>query len=362
MLSRREARRLIAAGRVWVHGQPCRVQGRLLDAGAHVRIEAESAVFAEPAAPAPPPTPAGLDAAAQRAPDASSVPDVPAVLWAAEGLIAVSKPSRVPTEPTRQGASGVMSHRLAASLRAQGQATRFLAAVHRLDTETSGVVLFATSPRAADLAGEAFRAGRVERDYFAVVEGAPAFAFERFTAPIARDPRHPRRFLGAALGKPAQTEAIWMSGASAAPERSDAATASAGALLHIRPLSGRTHQIRVHLTEAGHPIWGDVRYGARAPGPFGLHAARLRLTFADGRVLCVGAPLPPAFLEAARAAGVDVSDAACRARAWAGCNRLAPAQDSLHQAERMASDADASVRIDATAHKHLSGHQDEEHT
>jgi len=141
--------------------------------------------------------------------------------------------------------------------------------VHRLDRDTSGLLVVARTPAAydrlvADLAGH-----DVERRYLALVRGVPAAARATVDAPIGRSTRQRTRMAVRAVGKPARTTYEVL-----ARDGDDAA------LLECRLETGRTHQIRVHLAAIGHPVLGDAAYGA-AGGPLGrpfLHAYRLAFT------------------------------------------------------------------------------------
>jgi 23S rRNA pseudouridine1911/1915/1917 synthase len=154
--------------------------------------------------------------------------------------------------------------------------------VHRLDRETSGVVLFGkTKVATSELAG-AFRRGQVEKTYLAVTR--PGLAREgSVDLPLSRDPSRPGRFRAtrAAHGVPALTEwRLLFSGPFC--------------LVELRPRTGRTHQLRAHLTALGAPIAGDVRYGG-AKSLAGLPAERCLLHAWTLRLgeLRVEAPLPP---------------------------------------------------------------------
>ncbi len=253
-ISRRRARRLIAAGSVFVGGQRVRVQSRVVRAGQEIRIE---------------------DAAAP----AAAVPDLPHV-HADDDVIVINKPAGVPSAPTRQQAAGTAHEALRQWLRAQGQAAPHL--VHRLDADTTGALLFARHKAAAAEHSARFAEGRVLRGYIALVEGAVATPSTVLDAPLAQGPGG--RVVIDAAGKPSQTVLT---------------TVLRGpiSLVLLRPLTGRTHQLRVHLAAAGHPIVGDARYG-RGPGPLMLHAYRL----VAGPVEAF-APVPAAFVEAAARAG-----------------------------------------------------------
>ena len=142
--------------------------------------------------------------------------------------------------------------------------------VHRLDAGSSGLLVVARTDAAARDLIEQFATHTAGRRYDAVAWGHPAAAHGIVDAPIGRDPSDPLRMAVVVDGKPARTEYE-------VTERF--ATPAALARLTCRLQSGRTHQIRVHLTAIGHPLVGDTTYGERRPTlglsrPF-LHAAEL---------------------------------------------------------------------------------------
>jgi 23S rRNA pseudouridine1911/1915/1917 synthase len=135
--------------------------------------------------------------------------------------------------------------------------------VHRLDVETTGLLIFAKTDQAHQGLLKAILEKRVEREYVAVVEGR-LLGDGVIDAPLGRDSIDTARVCVRPDGKPAVTR--WRS----------LETTPALSLLALRLETGRTHQIRVHLASSGHPVWGDARYGQK--GPFlALHAKRLAL-------------------------------------------------------------------------------------
>lgn len=133
--------------------------------------------------------------------------------------------------------------------------------VHRLDRDTSGLLIFAKSEKAHQALLEACRTREVEREYLAWVEGSLAGS-GTLDAPMERDPEHPERMTLRPDGKHAVThwEAL-----ETCPDRS---------LLRIKLETGRNHQIRVHMASMGHPVWGDPVYG-QAREFMALHAWKL---------------------------------------------------------------------------------------
>lgn len=250
-LSRTEARRLIAAGAVFVDGRRTRVASRPVGPGAVLRVA--------PATPAPPHRPPL------------------AVLYAGRDCIAIDKPAGMPSAPTRSAAAGTALEELQLQLRAAGEPAA-LWVVHRLDTGTSGVLLFARNKAAAARLSAAFREHRVHKLYVARIAGAPEEPAGRIELPLAT---RRGRAVVAEDGRPALTE--WR-----VLRRDGAST-----LLELQPHSGRLHQIRAHLQAIGHPILGDRAYGGRAAPRLMLHAAALELPGDDGAPpLLIRAPVP----------------------------------------------------------------------
>lgn len=143
----------------------------------------------------------------------------------------------------------------------------FLGLVHRLDRPVSGVVMFARTSKAASRLSREFRARRVKKKYLAVVQGLAKSGGEVLYGHIAREGRHSRP---SEPGVPHSKEALL--------SYRVLARASGVSLLEITPHTGRHHQIRLQLAEAGHPILGDLRYGAKEPlgdRTIALHAAEL---------------------------------------------------------------------------------------
>ena len=152
--------------------------------------------------------------------------------------------------------------------------------VHRLDMATSGLMLFARGAPAQRRLGQAFAERQIDKAYIAVVDGWPNAAAGVIDLPLIADwPQRPRQCVDMARGKPSVThwQVIKVNG----PE-SGSDAASACTRLALQPITGRTHQLRVHLAAIGHAILGDALY---APAPVAaaaprllLHASRLSLT------------------------------------------------------------------------------------
>ena len=139
--------------------------------------------------------------------------------------------------------------------------------VHRLDRDTTGLLMIAKRADALGSLREQLRERTMDKRYLAVTVGAPDPPAGLIDAPIGRDPSDPRRMAILDRARPSQT------GYETVERFSDAA------LLECRLITGRTHQIRVHLAAVGHPIAGDTMYGLRTPliERQALHAARLTI-------------------------------------------------------------------------------------
>ncbi|MDP1899227.1 MAG: RluA family pseudouridine synthase [Rubrivivax sp.] len=186
----------------------------------------------------------------------------PAVVHADETLLVVDKPAGLLAVPGR-GEAG----RDSLASRVQALYADALV-VHRLDMATSGLMLFARGQHVHRLLSAAFAARQVAKAYVAVVEGCPLADRGEIDAPLMADwPQRPRQKVDAALGKLSLTR--WH-----VLDRGDDCTR-----LALEPVTGRSHQLRVHLQSIGHPIRGDALY---APPPLRaqrllLHATRLAL-------------------------------------------------------------------------------------
>jgi len=164
--------------------------------------------------------------------------------------------------------------------------------VHRLDKDTSGVLILAKTPSAqASLSGE-FEARTTKKTYLAIVDGTPDRPRAVIDAPIDRHPGDRTRMAIANRGREARTEYEMLH------------TDSRRSLLEVRPETGRTHQIRVHLAAVGSPVSDDGVYGKRIPGGRQLlHAYQLSIPHPEGGTLTVTASIPYDFDHAIRAIG-----------------------------------------------------------
>ncbi len=212
------------------------------------------------------------------------VPRTPfAIVYEDEHLLVVDKPAGLVVHPARGHREGTLSQ-LLAGVAAGGEPER-AGIVHRLDRDTSGLLVVARSEEAHRLLQRALAERRIEREYLALVEGRPPRAAAR---------SRPRS--GATPG----CAPAWPSAATSPARRAPTSTLERAlpeySLLRVRLDTGRTHQIRVHLQAIGHPVAGDPEYGT--PGLLGLerqflHAARLAFEHPfTGEPLELRSPLP----------------------------------------------------------------------
>lgn len=197
-----------------------------------------------------------------------------------EGLLLVSKPEGVPTIPDRRGTPGD----LATSLSARFQSRIYV--VHRIDRETSGIVVFARTAEMHRWLSGQFEARRVKKDYLAVVHG--------FFVSDHGFVDRPLRVFGS--GRSAVDEE---GGKHSVTEYRVIRRMGAFSLLTVRPITGRQHQIRAHMYSIGHAVAGDPRYGERAAQSafprMMLHAYRIELPMPSGEALKVDCPPPASF-------------------------------------------------------------------
>lgn len=271
-LPRREISLLVEAGAILVDGHPVTSRSRKLTAGAVLVVH--------------------LPAPVDRSLVADPTVEVRVVFEDAQVLV-VDKPAGLVVHPGAGNQGGTMVHGLLARypdlVGVGGDATR-PGIVHRLDVGTSGLLVVARTDAAHAHLVAQLAARTVERRYRTVVHGAVAAPAGLVDGPLGRHPRDPTRFAVVAGGKEARTRYEVM-------DRGEHTT-----LLACRLESGRTHQIRVHLSAIGHPVVGDVTYGGRLE--LGLHRPYLhafRLAFVHpttGEQMAFESPIPPDLIEA----------------------------------------------------------------
>lgn len=206
-------------------------------------------------------------------------PDAPVVLHADHEILVVDKPAGLLSVP---GRGGDRADCLIARLRG---AFPTVLLVHRLDLDTSGVMVFALTPHAQRHLGKQFETRQVKKVYVARLAGRLEPKTGRVDLPLIVDwPNRPRQKVDHIEGRAAQTD--WR-----VVRASDEETR-----VRLMPVTGRSHQLRVHMAETGHPILGDPLYasGAAAEHPrLMLHAESLRLRHPDSGVsISFSAPVP----------------------------------------------------------------------
>ena len=280
--------RLLRSGQIRVDGRRAKAESRLA-AGQQVRL--------------PPQLTAGTpEDKSERPLDPELVAQLrQAILYQDDWVLALNKPAGLAV----QGGSGQHQSidRLAAGLVPPGAPAPRL--VHRLDRDTSGVLLLAKRADAARHLAEAFKGRQARKLYWALVQGVPKRRAGRIDrALVKRGPEGRERMQSDPEGL--QAETLYATAAIARPKAS---------LLILAPLTGRTHQLRAHLAAIGHPILGDIKYGAAkdsvsAEGGLMLHAAQLALPHPeDETTLRIAAPPPDSFIAACRALAIDPDSA-----------------------------------------------------
>ncbi len=270
-LSRTQAATLIATGHVWVDGRVERASYR-------------------------PPGGAGVVVVIPPPPGRSVTPEtIPlSIVYEDEALLVVDKPAGMVVHPAPGHWSGTLVNALVGR-EAPPNTVERAGLVHRLDKQTSGLVLVAKTDRAHRLLTAALARRSVRRLYAVLAFGHLADDQVTVDRPVGRDPRDRKRMAVVTTGRPARTDFARL------------ARYGSVDLLRARLHTGRTHQIRVHLASIGHPVVGDDTYGggvgrrvvALPPHRHFLHAAWLRLRHPiTGAELDLRSPLPPDLRQA----------------------------------------------------------------
>lgn len=265
--SRSRLQGLIAAGLVDVNGRPARKAGQPLEAGFTVTVRI------------PPAAPSDL-----------TPEDIPLdIVFENDDLIVVNKPAGMVVHPAAGHSSGTLVNAVLGydpDLEGIGGEER-PGVVHRLDKETSGLILLAKNERAHRWLQDQFRLRKVDKTYLALVDGKPPTPSGRVETYIGRDPKYRKRMaiVSASKGREAVSEYKTL-------EEFDKHT-----LLEFHPHTGRTHQIRLHCAFLKCPIAGDEVYGRKSPtleiGRHFLHAHRLSIVLpGEKKPRQFEAPLP----------------------------------------------------------------------
>ena len=272
-LSRSHVQRLITEGRLTVQGLPVRANA-IVGGGTMLELRI------------PPPRPA----------EPIAQPEIPVdVVYEDDDLLIVDKPAGLVVHPSPGHDAGTLVNALlgrGANLAPGGIAgVQRPGIVHRLDRDTSGLLMVARTDAAHGSLQAQLKARRIKKTYLALVHGSVAAAVGRIEAPVGRDP-----------GRRTQMAVVPSGRASTTGYRVRERFAG-WTLLELDLVTGRTHQIRVHLEAIGHPVAGDPIYGTgtsrRGPDALErlfLHAWRLELTSpSTGRLIRAEAPLPDAL-------------------------------------------------------------------
>lgn len=209
-------------------------------------------------------------------------------------MLVIDKPAGLPVHPGPNGGPTVEAALGALRFGLPGNP----ALAHRLDRDTSGCLVLGRHRRATARLGELFAAGRVRKTYLAVLDGAPPDAEGEIDAPLGRRSQDPRSWWMKVdpAGQPSRT--AWR-----VLGRADGLSA-----VELRPLTGRTHQLRVHMAHLGCPIAGDAVYGGERVRvqrrPLHLHAWRVAVPLHERKPeVAVEAPLPDHMLDLLRRCG-----------------------------------------------------------
>jgi len=242
---------LILDGFVLVNGVAAKKAGQMIEDGDDIEVRV------------PPPVPSGLVAE-----------DIPLdIIFENDDLIVVNKPAGMVVHPAAGHYSGTLVNAVLGydpDLEGIGGEER-PGLVHRLDKETSGLIILAKNERAHNWLQDQFRLRKVEKTYLALVDGKPPTPAGRVEAPIGRDPSHRKKMAIVSAGK----------GREAVSEYKTLQSFRNHTLLEFHPHTGRTHQIRLHCQFLGCPIVGDSVYGKRTVTAtidrHFLHAYRLKI-------------------------------------------------------------------------------------
>lgn len=212
------------------------------------------------------------------------------ILYEDSDVLAICKPVGINSQRTPYQLKGTVEYAIGAYLKSEGieEPVRI---VHRLDRGTSGLMLFPKNRASAARLSSQLRDGKIDKRYLALVKGMPPQGEWLVDAPIAKVA--PSRYGVAMPGKEARTEFLVVAGSADA------------ALLEARPLTGRTHQIRVHLEHCGLPIVGDRVYGGAKASRMMLHCLSMSFLDGNGNRISVAAPPATVFLEVCREFGLD---------------------------------------------------------
>jgi 23S rRNA pseudouridine1911/1915/1917 synthase len=259
-ISRASAAKLVSDAKVLVNGEPIIKPGYKIRFGDGIEIDYDPNLALE-------------------------IPDITLpIIYEDDDCVVISKPK------------GVLSHSKGAfnpegtvaswlSTRTADMTGERAGIVHRLDRATSGVMIGAKNAIALRWLQKQFSQRRVKKTYIAIVVGMLANPQAIIDMPIERNPKAPQTFRVGINGKPATTAYRVLE------------TSEHFSLLELRPTTGRTHQLRVHLKQLGHPIIGDTFYGGIEADRLYLHAQSLEITLPNRERKVFTAPIPVEFME-----------------------------------------------------------------
>ena len=279
-LSRSRVAALMEEGCCLLAGEPCRKAGTKPPAGREVLLT----------------VPEVKDAAPQ-------AEDIPLeILYEDADMAVVVKPRGMVVHPAAGHSEGTLVNALLGNLDELGGigGEKRPGIVHRLDKDTSGVMMVAKNDAAQEALSEMLKNREAEKHYLALAEGSFKEKEGRIDAPIGRSKKDRKKMAVDPAGREAVTE--WKV----------VAEGRGCTLLDVHILTGRTHQIRVHLRSIGHPVCGDPIYGyekgVKAPCLM-LHARSLKIRHPrTGKEMAFRAPLPRDFLKGLKSNGIEYSD------------------------------------------------------
>ena len=266
-LSRTRIQQLIRDGRVQIDGSVIRKPGHRLEGGERIEVQIPKPIQSQ------------------------LVPElIPLeIVFENKDILLVNKPAGMVVHPSAGHSTGTLVHAaLAHAPDIQGVGGEIRpGVVHRLDKDTSGLIILAKNDAAHQALQRQFKERKIEKIYQALVDESPPTPEGRIEAPIGRDPRNRKRMAVLSPGKGREATAIYHT-----IEKFPNYT-----LLKVQPITGRTHQIRLHLVFIGCPVVGDQLYGkGGAKSPLSrqfLHAHKLRFTLpGDAEPTDYMAPLP----------------------------------------------------------------------
>ncbi len=265
--SRARLQGFIKGGFVKINGQPTKKSGQILERGSLIELRIPTAV-----------------------PTQLVGENIPLeIVFENDNLLVINKPAGMVVHPAAGHNSGTLVHAVLGydpdieGIGGEGRP----GIVHRLDKQTSGLILLAKNDKALLWLQEQFRLRKVDKTYIALVDGQPPTPSGRVEAAIGRDPSHRKKM---AISRESR-------GREAISEYKTLELFSNHTLLEFHPLTGRTHQIRLHCAFLGCPIAGDEIYGRKKPsigiGRHFLHAKKLKITLPEeNQPRVFEAPLP----------------------------------------------------------------------